>query len=160
MRFQSGSVRAPLLRFGLAVSSQIPAPPANQLVRESPACRRLREKGEAVIGCSFPEPIGCNLGKVAESLFALTQGRLGLLALAHVPKVQNDGLHTGFGKQVDDHIVSPARRSILIQQETLSLDHRARLLDASSESVDGFLKIVRMNKIGSDTPYELLRSVA
>src|SRR2546425_8277029 len=39
---------------------------------------------EAMIGPSFPEPVGCNLGVVAEALFALTKCRFRLLAVFYI----------------------------------------------------------------------------
>src|SRR6266851_2799560 len=39
---------------------------------------------EAMIGPGFPEPVGCNLGVVAEALFALTKCRFRLPAVFYI----------------------------------------------------------------------------
>src|SRR5580704_8048346 len=108
----------------------------------------------------FPVPIGGRIGEIAESLLAVTQRSLGLLALGDVPEMHHGGLHTGLRKQVDDHILDPARRSVLVKQQTLSPDDGAGLLQELSQSIDRFPTIIRMDKIESAAPNELLRSIS
>jgi hypothetical protein len=93
MRFQRGDVRAPLLRLFLAVRRQLPAPLSNKLANEHPRCRRTRETREAMFGVSFPEPVGGNLGVVAEALLALPQRRLAVFAVGDVALDYKRGLY-------------------------------------------------------------------
>src|SRR5271163_4175452 len=74
--------------------------------------------------------------------------------------MHHGGLHTGLRKQVDDHILDPARRSVLVNQQTLAPDDGASLLHGSSKSADRFLKMIRVDKIVPAAPNELLRSIS
>ena len=111
---QMGVERLPMLAPGFFVRFQVGHFPA-RLADLRARSRRVAETfGEllpdkAMLRVALPIDVEGELHESAKAFFAVAKRRLGLLACAHVPHMHDDGLHTRFREQVNDHIVNPAR---------------------------------------------------